>query len=83
MDSLIQADVLKEIENAENRYGAFASSHEALGVLTEEVFELTGAIQKNSAVGIYEESIQVAAVCLRLAAQVEKSGTFFAGRSNL
>lgn len=76
-------NILEEIREAEERYGAFASTHEALGVLTEEYQELIEAIRKNDAYAVITEAIQIAAVCARLADQAESSGTFFSGRSNL
>lgn len=76
-------EILDECREAAEKYGAFASTHEALGVLTEEFFELLEAIRKNNSASIIHEATQVASVCIRLIDQCEKSGTFFAGRSNL
>jgi NTP pyrophosphatase (non-canonical NTP hydrolase) len=72
----VQAEALR----AERRYGDFASTHEALGVLTEEVAELTDAIRGNGLEAVRLEAIQVAAVALRLASQC-RGHTAFAGRS--
>ena len=59
--------VHSEADNAASIYGAFTSTHEALGVLIEEVDELRAAIHANNVVAIRDEAIQVAAVALRLA----------------
>jgi hypothetical protein len=66
-------DVLCEVAHACARFGPFSSSHEGLGVLTEEVRELEDAIRSNSLTEIAKEAKQVSAVSLRLYAQVLKS----------
>ena len=76
-------DIEAEVRAAEFKYGAFASTQEALGVITEEYYELVEAIRKNRADAVIMEAIQIAAACIRLAEQSEKSGTFFTGRSGL
>lgn len=55
-----------EAEAAQDRYGDFASTHEALGVLLEEVEELRDAIRANNAEDAEREAMQVAAVAYRL-----------------
>lgn len=73
-------DVIREEANrAFLRYGALASTHEALGVLTEEYSELIQAIRGNRMDRIREEAIQVAAVALRLAESCDALG--FVSRS--
>jgi NTP pyrophosphatase (non-canonical NTP hydrolase) len=68
------------MERAEKRYGPFASTHEALGVCVEEWDELRQAVQANALESVREEALDLAAVCLRLAAScrtpafVERSG---------
>lgn len=42
----------------------FASSHEMLGVLSEEVYELMGAIHSGDRDAIREETMDVLMVCL-------------------
>jgi len=71
--------VCAEIERAQERYGDFASTHEALGVLTEEYYELVEAIRGNRLDRIQREAVQVAAVALRLAEACDKGA--FAARS--
>lgn len=58
--------MLDEAEDAQDRYGDFASTHEALGVLLEEVEELRDAIRANNADDATKEAMQVAAVAYRL-----------------
>lgn len=66
----ISADALRliteEAESAQVRYGDFTSTHEALGVLVEEMVELTDAIRANSMCALRVEARQVAAVAGRL-----------------
>lgn len=59
--------ITDEMARADRRYGPYASSHEGLGVLTEEVAELTEAIRRNDVSAIRLEAIQVASVAARLA----------------
>ena len=63
---VIQA-VIEEAEYAERNWGPFTSSHEAYGVLSEEVAELLEAIRSNMMSKIAREAVQVAAVAARLA----------------
>ena len=56
-----------EAESAQERYGPFASTHEGLGVLTEEYQELIEAIRSNDLKAVEREAIQVAAVAARIA----------------
>lgn len=63
-----------EMARAEDRYGDFASTHEGLGVLTEEYHELIEAIQGNRVDRVRHEALQVAAVAMRLAEACEDSG---------
>lgn len=71
--------VCSEVNHAQERYGDFASTHEALGVLTEEYYELVEAIRGNRLDRIQREAVQVAAVALRLAEACDKGA--FAARS--
>ena len=57
----------REAKRAGARFGPFHSSHEGLGVLREEYLELEDAIRANDGTAIRRESIQIAAVALRLA----------------
>jgi len=59
---LVQA----EISESHEKYGHFASAHEGLGVLIEEVDELRAAIHENDPGAIILESVQVAATAMRL-----------------
>lgn len=60
-------EVIAEAAGAESKFGPFTSTHEALGVLTEEVAELVEAIRSNKAESVRREAIQVSAVSARLA----------------
>lgn len=68
--------MLSEIAEADRKYGPFTSSHEGLGVLTEELKELTEAIHANTLEAIRHEAIQVAAVALRLASACRGNDAF-------
>ena len=59
--------VITEALQAQKRYGPFRSTHEAYGVLCEEVSELLFAIRENNIDSIRHEAMQVASVALRLA----------------
>ena len=76
-------EVADEMERAHDKYGPFTSTHEALGVITEEYHELIRGIQGNWQVNIREESIQLAAACLRLAQQCYGDHSPFMERSGL
>lgn len=63
-----------EAQTAHDKYGDFASMHEAYGVLAEEVAELFDAVRVRQSdptrgVCIRREAIQIAAVALRIAEQ--------------
>ena len=53
------------------RYGTYKSSHEALGVITEEYHELIAAIRANDLSLIYEEALDLAACAMKLARDCE------------
>ena len=55
------------IKYARRRYGAYTSSHEALGVITEEYHELLQAIRSNNIQDIFEEACERAACATKLA----------------
>ena len=54
---------------AQDRYGNYASTHEALGVALEEWTELVNAVHANDIEAVRDEAIDLAAVLLRLAYQ--------------
>ncbi len=64
-------DVVRETEHAIEQHGEFASPHEAMSVLDEEVFELRMEIYKKrdqrNISDMYTEAIQIAAVALKFA----------------
>jgi len=66
--------VYVRIGEAEDRYGPFASTHEALGVAMEEFDELKAAIYKNDLFGpdgVQNECLDLAAVLIRLAESLD------------
>jgi hypothetical protein len=65
--------IIAEAERAQERYGDFTSTHEALGVLQEEFDELRAAIHANSMQACAKEAMQVSAVALRLHAICERA----------
>lgn len=69
-------DVARLCEQAQSRYGGFASAHEALGVALEEWDELRAALHANDMSAIRSEAIDLAAVLVRLAAECESSVPF-------
>ena len=58
--------VRRELDTSTQKYGAFRTTHEAYGVLKEEVDELWDACKKNDLQGMEDEAIQVAAMAIRL-----------------
>jgi len=76
---ILTEELSDEMNRARVRYGDFASTHEALGVLTEEYQELIEAIHGNRMDRIQTEALQVAAVAMRLAEACERTG--FVSRS--
>jgi NTP pyrophosphatase (non-canonical NTP hydrolase) len=64
-------EIRDEAQSAHDRYGQFTSTHEALGVLVEEIDELKRAIQKNEMGSVAMEARQVSAVAGRLFAHAD------------
>lgn len=71
----------EEARRSYRRYGDYTSTHEAYGVLAEEVAELLDAICTNDLASIAREAIQVSAVAGRLAAQCDDPLPSFRERS--
>ena len=71
IDESVASAVDREVCKADAKYGPFKSTHEGLGVLTEEFDELKLAIHDNDLVEVRKEAIQVAAVAMRLAVSTE------------
>ena len=63
-------DIAERILYANDKYGSFASSHEALGVASEEWDELRDAVRANDIDAIRSEALDLAAVLIRLWAQL-------------
>ena len=75
---MISEQARKELQNrvslASVRYGPFASTHEALGVALAEWDELRDAVHRNSWQDIRDEALDLAAVLVRLWAQLGEDG---------
>lgn len=80
MDATLRL-IAEEANGAHVKYGPFTSTHEALGVLIEEVSELREAIRGKSLDVITQEATQVAAVAARLADQCAARDAVFSERS--
>jgi NTP pyrophosphatase (non-canonical NTP hydrolase) len=65
--------IYSRIESAEQRYGDFTSTHEALGVALEEWDELREAVRTNDLARVESECLDLAAVLIRLADTVRSS----------
>jgi|LakMenEpi03Aug12_release.lakeMendotaPanAssembly.Ray.scaffolds.fasta_scaffold283682_2 predicted transcriptional regulator len=78
---LVAKAIQDEADESSRKYGWFTSTHEAYGVLAEEVAELLDAIRANKRFSVQREAIQVAAVAMRLAQQLECAGDDFLVRS--
>jgi hypothetical protein len=72
-------DVARLCEKSQERYGDFASTHEALGVALEEWDELRAEVHANNLSLVRKEAIDLAAVCVRLAYACD--GVLFQQRS--
>lgn len=74
---MAHGDLICEIEQrmdaAQKRYGDFASTHEALGVASEEWDELKEAIRSNKLGSVDHECLDLAAVLIRLAHSLRNS----------
>jgi hypothetical protein len=62
------------VDEADLRYGDFASTHEALGVCCEEWTEFIDAVHANDAERIKRESLDLASALISLHDQIERGG---------
>jgi NTP pyrophosphatase (non-canonical NTP hydrolase) len=72
--------VIERMKRADERYGPFTSTHEALGVFSEEWDELREAIRSNDLPQINHEALDLAAALIRLHKGL-KDGSALAQRS--
>jgi hypothetical protein len=72
----------ERISAADVRYGDFASTHEALGVCSEEWDEFRDAVHANSLEEIRHEALDLAAALIRLHDEFGRGGSIL-GRSGL
>ena len=72
--SAVAEEVKNEIDDGEEKFGAFHSLHEGIAVLREEMLELENEVfwrpDKEKTDSVREEAIQVAAVAVRLAMMI-------------
>ena len=61
------AEIHARIAAADDRYGPFASTHEALGVALEEWDELRDAVRANDLQAVRSEALDLAAALIRMA----------------
>jgi NTP pyrophosphatase (non-canonical NTP hydrolase) len=66
IDTETFSELSRRIIAADTRYGMFASTHEALGVCSEEWDEFREAVRSNDLGQIRAEALDVAAVLIRL-----------------
>ena len=74
-DMEILTSIEKRISAAQARYGAFASTHEAIGVAHEEWDELRSAVQSNKLGSVEWECLDLAAVLIKLARDLRNAAT--------
>ncbi len=65
----------EELERATELYGPLKSSHEAYGVLLEEVDEMWDEIKKNDITKAREEALQVAAMAVRFLMDIQQANS--------
>lgn len=79
--TMVETDVRSRALIAAAEYGSFASSHEALGVASEEWDEFKDAIHANDLKAAAHEAIDLAAVLMRFAAAVSEGDARMIARS--
>jgi len=62
------------IKKSSRTHGRIASNHEVLGILSEEVYELTMALHQNDNQAIYDELADCANTCIRGMQEMERKG---------
>ena len=70
-----RALVVVDIAAAQARYGAFASTHEGLGVACEEWDELCAAVQVNKLDSVEGECLDLVAVLIKLSRDLKNKAT--------
>lgn len=69
----IVADITQELHSSTAKYGQFNSTHEAYGVIKEEVDEMWDECKKNDLKAMRAEAVQVAAMALRFILDADKT----------
>ncbi len=75
--------LIERVRVAFEKYGEQQSTHEGLGVITEEYQELIDAIRHNDRAAIVEEALDLACAAMQLAGTAERCTAEFAQRSGL
>lgn len=81
VESELQFEIEARITAAEERYGPLASTHEALGVASEEWDELREAIRSNNLKAVTDECLDLAAILIRLARALRNNDPRIKARS--
>jgi NTP pyrophosphatase (non-canonical NTP hydrolase) len=81
MKNALHLAIEARIQMADERYGPFASTHEAMGVALEEWHEVIAAVRSNDQQAIKHECLDLAAVCIRLAQTIDEADNKFSDRS--
>lgn len=69
----IVGTILAELHFSTQKYGQFNSTHEAYGVIKEEVDEMWDECKKNDLKFMRAEAVQVAAMALRFILDADKT----------
>ena len=68
------ATLNRRLKKSWRDHGKIASNHEVLGILEEEVYELTMALHQNDNQAIYDELADCANTCIRGMQKMERKG---------
>lgn len=71
---VFDAELDARMNRAQERYGDFSSTHEAMGVALEEWDEFRAAVHTNDHAHVMDECIDLAAVLLRLYECLDRGG---------
>ncbi|MFI5401338.1 MAG: hypothetical protein ACHQ1G_00150 [Planctomycetota bacterium] len=69
LDEQAVSRLVAEMDSARAKWGAYRSTHEVYGVLSEEMEELLDAIHADDDRAARAEALQIAAVALRFAVE--------------
>lgn len=63
----VMPELVTRISAADEKYSDYTSTHEAMGVITEEYAELIEAVRANDLTAVRSEALDIAAAAIRLA----------------